>query len=252
MTRLILLVAALAFFASTASADIIIFKSGSAREGIIEEETPTSVKLRVRNSVMGFSRSNIERIEYASTQENMKLDRKWLEQERKQEEENERKRAEKRKFEQEQRDKGFVEVGGEWVTREEKVRMRKDRKKQRMERKALQDARKAQRKANRDRGKAGERNASAKNIVVKNVELRHGGGTTPLLRARVMNKGGSLASSISVKAMVYDKQGQLIYVEVTELSDLGPNQSRDIVIPLDIDGQFVGSSKMQVMNVLWQ
>ena len=49
MKKLVMVLAALSFFISNATADIIIFTSGGAKEGIVQEETPTSVKMRVKS-----------------------------------------------------------------------------------------------------------------------------------------------------------------------------------------------------------
>ncbi len=73
MRKLVLVLLVLALFSPGAFADIVIFKSGSAKEGIVEEETPTGIKIRIKNAVIGVSWQNIEKIEYATSEENRDL-----------------------------------------------------------------------------------------------------------------------------------------------------------------------------------
>ena len=95
MKKLIFFLLALFVSSSSAAADIIVFKSGSAKEGIIEEDNPTGVKLRGKNAVNGISGQNIETIHYATPEENRSLDRRWEENKLKRQEERKRKREER-------------------------------------------------------------------------------------------------------------------------------------------------------------
>lgn len=116
MKRLTFALILLSIFTITASADIIIFKTGSAKEGIIEEETPTTVKLRIREMTVGFSRENIEKIEYATAEENEDLDVKWIEEKELREEERRQRKEAKERFENEQQKKGLTKVGDSWIS----------------------------------------------------------------------------------------------------------------------------------------
>ena len=116
MRKLVILVLALIAFPSVAAGDNIIFKSGSAKEGIIEEETPTMVRIRIKKKTIGVARSQIESIEYATPEANDALKMKWEEKESQLKEEQRRRMEQKKKFERTQRARGLKKVDGRWVS----------------------------------------------------------------------------------------------------------------------------------------
>ena len=116
MRKLMISILVSAVLSPVASGDIIVFKSGVAKRGVIEEETPASVKIRIEDSVLGVSRANIEKIEYATPEENMDLLMQWKEKRELLKEKRMKQKEEEKKFEKEQRDKGFVQVDGKWVS----------------------------------------------------------------------------------------------------------------------------------------
>lgn len=257
MKKLIMALAALFLFTSDAAADIIIFTSGSAKEGIVQEETPTSVKMRVKNAVVGFSRRNIERIEYASPEENAKLDRKWKEQEETQKEERDRKREKKRRREKRQMDGSLVKVGGRWVTRKEKAELEQENLRRRIEVQKNEEAEAAlaaEEEAEREKEEETEENPRAKDIAkiflgkprLVSVETDSG-----VLMVRVKNNGELAAESIFVEITLYNSKGRLISLEVEEMPDLPAGQSRRLQVGLIPDPRIVGETKVRVTRVIW-
>ncbi len=257
MKRLIMTLAILAFAASGAMADIVIFKSGGAKEGIIEEETPTSVRLRVRGAVIGFSRSNIERIEYASDEENEKLYDKWLQEVKDREEARDRKREDKKKFEKQQQEKGLIKVGDEWVTRRKKAELEQEGLRNRIRAQKNEQgrlAREAELAAEEEEREEAERNPRAgdiKKIVLGKSYVKHVGDYSAVLVGRLKNKGELVAESIFVETMIYNKEGVLISSATEEIHDLAPGQSQNLHIGLDMNPKLIGESKVRVTGVVW-
>ena len=77
MIRLVFSTLGLTLLSSPALADKLILKNGNEREVIIEEEGPTGVKARVRRSAATIPHEVIERIEYATPEENAAIRLKW-------------------------------------------------------------------------------------------------------------------------------------------------------------------------------
>jgi hypothetical protein len=261
MKRLIMTLAILVFFNSGVMADIVIFKSGGSKEGIIEEETPSSVKLRIRGAVIGFARSNIEWIEYASDQENAKLDDKWLEEEKEQEEERKRKREEEKKFEKRQLEKGLIKVGDEWVTRRKKAELQQEELRNR-----IQEQKDEQELAAQEAALAAEEEAEEEeeeeieeNPLTRDIEkislgkpsVKRVGVDSAVFVSRIKNNGELAAESIYVDIFIYDKEGVLIYADTEEVPDLGGGQSRELNIALDVDPREIGKTEASVMGVVW-
>lgn len=268
MRKLLLLLLALVFSSSSAAADIIIFKSGSAKEGIVEEETPTGVKIRVKNAVIGVSWRNIEKIEYATPQENRNLDLKWKEQERKRQEKRKQRREEEERFEKEQKDKGLVKHGDRWVTRKEKADL---------EEKGIREKMEAERAARLAREAAEAREAEAaeeaeepgflsemteeerreykenlKKVGLSNISVVRLGEDATMWKARVTNKGQFTAKSIFLEITLYDKNGEAVAVGFSEVADLAPGASIGLNVPIDVPAEFVSSSKTRVVGVEWR
>ena len=58
-------------------ADTLTFKAGGKRLCIIEDESPTFVRFRVKDSVIGVSREKIKDIQYATPEQNRNLEFRW-------------------------------------------------------------------------------------------------------------------------------------------------------------------------------
>ncbi len=257
MKKLVMALAALSFFTSDAAADIIIFTSGGAKEGIVQEETPTSVKIRVKDAVIGFSRTKVDRIEYASPEENAKLNREWKEDEEKQEEERNRKREKKRKHEKRQMDRGLVKVGGKWVTRKKKAELQQENLRRRIEAQKDEEAEAAlaaEEEAEEEEEEETEENPLAKDIakiVLGKPSLMFLGINSVMLTTRVKNNGELAAESIFVEITAYNTEGRLISYEIEEMRDLPAGESRKLQMGLIVDPGIVGDTKVRVTRVIW-
>jgi hypothetical protein len=244
------------FFTSGAAADIIIFNSGSAKEGIIEAETPTSIKLRVKNAVMGFSRDNIKEIEYASDEENRQLDIKWKEQEEQKKEERRQRKEAKKRFEKQQRDKGLVKEGKKWIPEKRKVELNRERARRSVD-------------AQRDAISAGESEEDEEEQEDSEVEEELGGEGfddisidalninkkglgSMLFDGRVTNKGERTAGTIFLRIDVYNKAGRVIRSKTQRVNNLAPQESKKVRVPIQLKPEQVKRHDFVVTNVLWR
>jgi len=272
MKKLILFLLALLVSSASAAADIIIFKIGSAKEGIIEEETPTGLKLRIKNAVIGFSWQNIETIQYATPEENGNLVLRWEESKLKRQEERNRKREEKAKLEKEQKDKGLVKMGDRWVTRKKKAELeqagiRNKMRAQEVSRaaeKAAAEAEEARRAEEAERAaepaflqnmteeQRREYRERVRKLELTGVKISRVSEDYLIVKGRVTNKGEFTATRVVLEVTVYGIDDQPIARDFVEVDDLGPGQSRKINVPFDIRAEFVGSSKARVTGLRWR
>ena len=259
MKRLLAVLAVLALFSPGVMADIIIFQSGGAREGIIEEETPTSVKMRIKNAVIGFSRGNIERIEYSSSAENSKLDQKWKEEEKQQDEKRKQRREDKKRSEKRQSDKGLEKVNGQWVSRKKKAEIKQDRIEAEIrgqEAVDVEEALELERAAvAAEAEKASEENRLPdyiKKIVVGKFRVKDAGEGEVVIHGRITNKGKLIAELIILQAGIYDQEGTLVNSIEEQISDLGPNKHQKLEFPFDMNSSVIGSTEVTVSEVVWR
>ncbi len=264
MKKLLLILLSLAFYSSNALADIIIFKSGSDKQGIVDEESPTGVKIRIKNAVIGISWANIERIEYATPEENRLLDQKWRDEQKERDEERKRNRAEREKREKQQRDKGLVKVGDEWVTRDERARRRDEGIRESMQAQEAADAEAAEAEAEAEQEPEPDYLAGLteeekrqfkediKKVPVSGVTAVRLGDDSVMVKGRVKNTGEFAASIILLEITIYDKTGEIVVAGAEEITDLGPGQSRGFNFPASVAPGFVGNSKVQVIGVEWR
>jgi len=259
MKKLLMALVALALFSPGVTADIIVFKSGSAREGIIEEETPTSVKMRVKNAVIGFSRENIDRIEYSSPEENSKLDQKWKAQEKELEEKRKEKREKRKLDEERQKDKGLQQVGGQWVTRSEKAERRQkavEAEINAQDEAALEEEQEIERASiEAERANALDENRPPedfKKIAVGKFRVDAVAVGESTLSSRVTNRGKLAADLITLQVSIYDASGTLISSQEQEISDLGPGKHQDLEISIDMDSSVLAKVEGTVTDVVWR
>jgi len=268
MRKLVLVLLVLALFSPGAFADIVIFKSGSAKEGIVEEETPTGIKIRIKNAVIGVSWQNIERIEYATSEENRDLYRKWNEEKKKRDEERKRKREEREKFEKQQRDKGLVQEGDRWITRKEKAELEQEAIRSKI--KAQEAARaSAARQAAAEAKEAEEveepdflqdmtdeerrqYKEDIKKVALEGMNAVRLGGNAMMMKGRVTNNGQFTAARIYLEIIFYDKNGETLAADYEKVTNLGPGQSKKLNLPVNVPADLVGSSKMRVTGVEWR
>lgn len=277
MKRIIFFLLTLVFLPSAAIADLLIFKSGSAKEAIIEEETPTSVKIRVKDAVYGIPRHNIERIEYATDEENLDLDLRWREEKRQREEQRTLRQQREEKFEEDQKEKGLVKVGDRWLTKEKKAELDRQKMRQKIE---ARRARARQQKASTAKAAKAAEEAEKieeggesklpeffeemtpqerrryldglKKIVVSDISVGSLGEGLTALKGRVTNKSRDHAESIFLEILLYGEKGEVFFLRDEELRDLGPNRSRNLFFQLDSDSALINSSKVRVIDVEWR
>jgi hypothetical protein len=260
MKRLLAVLLALALFSPGVMADIIIFRSGSARKGIIVEETPNSVKLRIRNAVIGFSRDNIERIEYSSASENSKLDQEWKDEEKQKEEKRRQRRAERKRFEKQQADKGLEKVGGQWVSRREKAQIRQkgiEAEMRAQERAEAEEARELERAAvlaeaelARDENRLPE---YLKKIIIGKIRIGYSEDENEsVLTSRITNSGILVAEVVTLEIKVYDAEGTLLRVYDEEIIEIGPKKHHMFTFTPGLGGNIIDSAEVTVTEVLWE
>lgn len=254
MRKLVILVLALIAFPSVAAGDNIIFKSGSAKEGIVEEETPTMVRIRIKNKTIGVALSQIESIEYATSEENDSLKMKWEEKERQLKEEQQRKKEKKKEFERTQRARGLKKVDGRWVSPADAKAKRAPR--EESEVKEIEEeedivglseflgnlSEEAREPYLVDRGKI---RVTKKKWVMLATDL-----TT--LTAEVKNMGRSTAETILLVVRCFDETGGIIYSG--ELAIDGPAQGGSVELDtiLQIDTELIQRVDLRVAGVSWE
>lgn len=110
-------------WAGAVAADQIVLQSGAVKEGIIEEETETLVRLRTRLGVTGIGREFIREVRRASPEANAALQAQWVADSTREAAERDARRAAReaeeeadRAYAAEQRAQGLVLDEGEWVS----------------------------------------------------------------------------------------------------------------------------------------
>lgn len=260
------MISAALLFPMGAEADVVLFKTGAAKIGIIEEETPSTVKLRIRDVVIGISRDNIEKIEYATPEENESLRFKWEEEKREAEEERERKRRALEKFEREQQAKGLINVNGEWVTPMEIERRRQRNIEQRVqgEGSAQPEATGAEEESEIEvpeivEGLSTERQEAyieslerQKQLEISQIRTDPQGARTTILTGRVLNKSDRTARKIYLEIVGYDQNGEEIVYETSQVSGVAPKKLGRIHVPLRIENEFLDKTEIRIIDAEWE
>jgi hypothetical protein len=244
------------FFTTGAAADIIIFNSGSAKEGIIEAETPTSVKLRVKKAVMGFSRDNIKEIEYASDEENRQLDIRWKEQEEQKKEERRQRKEAKKRFEKQQRDKGLVKDGKKWIPEKRKVELNRERARRSVDaqRNAIIAGESEEDEEEREDSESEEEQGAEgfDDISIDALNINKKGLGSIIFSGRVTNNGARTARAIFLRMDVYNWAGRIIYSKRQRVNNLAPKGSQQLRVPIHLNPKNVERHDFVVTNVLWR
>lgn len=102
------------FAAGRALGDTIYLKKGGHITGVVTKENDASIEIKSNMGTIVLSRGAVAKIEKTSAEENSALEVQWR-QERDKEKE---KAKEARRFEEEQRAKGYVKFQGTWVPAE--------------------------------------------------------------------------------------------------------------------------------------
>lgn len=102
------------FAAARAWGDTIYLKKGGHITGVVGKESDTSIEIKSNMGTIVLSRGAIAKIEKAAAEENSALESQW-----KQERDKEKEKAkEAKRFEEEQRAKGYVKFQGTWIPAE--------------------------------------------------------------------------------------------------------------------------------------
>lgn len=260
MKRLIVFVLALIVFPSAAAADIIIFKSGSAKEGIIEEETPKSVKIRVKNKVVGISRSNIERIEFATPEENEELALKWKMDEVRREEERKQRREERERFEREQRAKGLEKMGERWISPAEAEAMRQrailEEETEQVSPEEGESVAPAEETGlpdfimNMPEEQREQYLSNVKKIEVGTVSTDPVGAGQTRVRGEVTNGSEYLAQSVRVDISCYNETGEKIYSGSQVLRNVKSNQSKRLNVSIPVNSRDIKRLDVRVVDAI--
>jgi hypothetical protein len=249
---------------SLSLADVVVFKTGAARKGVIVAETDTTVKLRTKDGVIGTSRSNIEKIEYATAEENEELIRKWDEEKKQQEEERKNRRQELEKFENEQRAKGLVKIGDEWVSPAEAEKRRQEGIRQQIEAappkstgaeadtqasteeeglpeffQNLNEEEKQQFIENRQR---------MEKIEVSDVRLDSVGGAT-VVKGTIANKGDIAVRRVEFEIIGYNEADEVILSDRGRAGNLEPGDATSLYVPVRVESELVKRTEVRILDV---
>jgi len=256
MRKLVILVLALIAFPSLAAGDNILFTSGSAKEGIIEEETPTMVRIRIKNKTIGIARSQIESIEYATPEANKALEMKWEEKERQLKAKQQRRMEQKKKFEKTQKARGLKKVDGRWVSpADAKARRassgeREVRETEEAEEEDLVELSEFLSNLSEeerepyliDRGKI---QVTKKKWAMAATELT-------ALTAEVKNMGRSTAQTILLVIRCYDETGGIVHSSDLALDGPARGESVELDTNLPIDAESIQKVDVRVAGVSWE
>ena len=109
------------FVAIHARGDTVYLKKGGHITGVISRESETSIEIKSNMGTIVLSRGAIEKIEMSTAEENRTLESQW-----KQERDQQREKVkEAKRFEDEQRAKGYVKYQGTWIPAEKAYEIEK-------------------------------------------------------------------------------------------------------------------------------
>jgi hypothetical protein len=253
-------------FPSLAHADIIIFKSGSAKVGIVEEENPAQVKFREKDKVATIMRPNIERIEYSTPEENEQLRLKWKEEKQRLEEQRKKRRQAEEKFTAEQKAKGLINMDGQWVSPAEAEARRQQQ--------ILQQVQSGEVEASMDEQAGAEEEVEEpeflgdldpeqrdlfmedlkrqQKIKVAQVQIIAIEGVNAAVKGTVTNGSDSTAKNIEIEIECYDENGEMIDAESAVVSALKPGESGSFRTTLGVEAEFIKQTKARVINAQWE
>lgn len=265
MKKILFLLVVFFAFPQQGKADIIIFKSGSAKIGVIEEETPDQVKFRVKDVVVGISRKNIEKIEHSTQAENDKLRMKWKEEKEQLEEQRKKREAAEEKFEASQKEKGLVKVDGEWISpgeaeaRRQQELSREAQSVQQKQASATQEEAPEELKlppywddlSDEQREVVRENLKRQQKIKVKQVEVTTLGTQTGA-KGTVMNGSDAAVARVELEISCFNENGDLIDVQRTTLYSLKPGKNESFYSPLRVPASFIKRVEANVTSVTWR
>jgi hypothetical protein len=266
MKKLALLTVALVALPSVVAADVIFFKSGTAKTGIVEEETPTTVKIRIEDKVVGISRASIERVEYATPEENERIELKWKEEKERIEEERRLKQAQREKLEMEQKAKGLVKIGDEYLSpaemeRREQQGIRAEIERQRAARTAEETPEPSEEPELPEfvQGLPEEQKQlyiesmkRLKNIEVGQTRVESDRPGQTVLAGTVTNRDEGFAGTIDLEVRCSDEAGEVISVESARVFSLKPGESGSFFVTARVDKEFIKRTDVRVVSAVWR
>jgi len=250
---------------STGNADIIIFKSGSAKVGIVEDEKPDEVTFRDHDRIVTIMRSNIEHIEHATEEENENLRAKWK-REKQELEEKRRKRMEaEKKFEEGQKAKGLINVDGRWISAGEAERQRQ----QQIQQQIKNQQKKVQPKQESEEPEVelpdyfDQLDSAQQEVVLEELkrqkELQVGSlqvssikSGEATVKGTVTNGSEMTASSIDIIVQCYGENDELLGAEDAVVVSVRPGESGYFYVPIGVDAQFIKRAEARIVSVRWQ
>lgn len=267
MRMIMILLAGLFVLSTRANGDIIIFKNGSAKVGVIvEEEKPTQVTFREKEKVITVVRTNIERIEYSTPEENEKLRLKWKEEKQRLEEQRKKKREAEEKFEAAQKAKGFVQVNGEWISPGEAEARRQQEIRRQVENQKTEAGTEQQPEASEEIELPeilDEIDPDQKELFIENLKRQQKvqvsgvqvvalGSSEAAVKGTVVNGSELTAGNIQVEVECFDENGDSLGIESARVSLLRPGESGSFSTPFGVPLESIKETKAQVTSVRWQ
>jgi hypothetical protein len=264
MRKILILLFVLFVFPRQGYSDVIIFKSGSAKVGIIEEETSAQVKLRVKDVVVGISRTNIEKIEYSTQAENDKLKMKWKEDKERQDEERRKKREAEEKFEAEQKAKGLIKVGGEWISPGEAEARRQQQLQEQVQRQQQAEQKNEEVKPQEQlelpedfkylpeeqKNAVLEELKRQQKIQLGQVQLQTLGNQIGA-KGAVTNGSDVTASNVVLEIKGLDENGDVVDMKTATVYSVKPGESSSFYMPLRGGAAVIKKAEARVISVSW-
>jgi hypothetical protein len=250
---------------STGDADIIIFKSGSAKVGIIEDEQPDQVTFRDHDRVVTIMRSNIDRVERVSKEENENLRAKWKREKQEQEEQRRKRIEAEKKFEEEQKAKGLINVNGRWISAGEAEKQRQ----QQIQQQIKNQQKNAQAEQESEEPEVelpdyfDQLDSAQQEVVLDELkrqqELQVGSlqvtsikSGEATVKGTVTNGSEMTASSIDIIVQCYGENDELLGSEDAVVVSVRPGESGYFYVPIGVDAQLIKRTDARIVSVRWQ
>ena len=248
-----------------AAADIIIFKSGSAKIGIVEEENSRQVTIRDKDRVVTIMRANIEKIEYSTEEENRQLRFKWEEEKRRLAEKRKEREEAQKKFEAEQKAKGLIEVDGKWLSVGEAEARRQQQIQQQVQRQRQQAAAEKETEATEEielpeyaddlteeqKALLREDLKRREKITVGKIQMVDLGSGRVQLKGMVTNGSDMTANEIALQITFYGEDGQVLDFEDTTVYSVQPGATGSFHAMSSVDAELIKRTEAEILSVNW-
>lgn len=256
MRKLVIAILALLVFPSLVFGDRITFKTGDTKEGIIEEETPTMVRLRVKDITIGVARSRIESIKYATREENDALKAKWEEKERELAEERQERLRKKEEYERTQRARGLKKVDGRWISPADARARRPTAAPTGAEPTEATEEVNPEEFSEYFLGLPEELKAAFRTdrskIHVTGEKWETAGEDLTTLTAEVKNMGNSNAETILLVVRCFDEADAVVYSGEEAVDDLGKGMATMLDTVLPVSADLIQRVNIYVVGASWE